>query len=214
LVTVLSSIFSQAWGLASIKEFDSTNETSFYSTVFKYYSVFIFGVTIIIIGITKPFMSIYVGKAFEESWHYVPLLLVSATFSALSIFASGLFGALKQSNIIMTTTIVASIANIVVNYVLIPITGIYGAVVGTVFAYFIVALLRIIRLKREIRSMNFHFLKLGILTILILLQATLVGIDYHVYAVSAISFFIFCIITRHNLMPMVEMLKTKMNRRK
>ncbi len=209
LVTVLTSIFSQAWGLASIKEYDSTNDTSFYSTVFRFYSVFVFGVTIIIIGITKPFMSIYVGKAFQESRHYVPLLLVSAAFAALSTFASGLLGALKRSKIIMTTTIVACIANIVINYVFIQIIGIYGAVVGTVVAYFIVAFFRILGLKREIKSMNFHFLKLGMLTILILVQATLVGIDYHVYVVSAISLFIYGIITRKDLLPVVGMLKTR-----
>lgn len=202
LVNVLTSIFSQAWGLASIKEHDSTNDTSFYSTVFKYFSVFIFGVTIILISITKPFMDIYVGKAFSESWHYVPLLLVSASFAAISTFASGLFGALKQSKSIMTTTIVAGVVNIIVNYIFINLIGIYGAVIGTVTAYFIVALFRLLILKNKV-NVNFNFVKLGIISTLVIIQASLVSVGYHILLVSIVTILFFVLISRKEIKEFV-----------
>lgn len=202
LVNVLTSIFSQAWGLASIKEHDSTNDTSFYSTVFKYFSVFIFGVTIILISITKPFMDIYVGKAFSESWHYVPLLLVSASFAAISTFASGLFGALKQSKSIMTTTIAAGVVNIIVNYIFINLIGIYGAVIGTVTAYFIVALFRLLILKNKV-NVNFNFVKLGIISTLVIIQASLVSVGYHILLVSIVTILFFVLISRKEIKEFV-----------
>ena len=198
LINALTSIFSQAWGLASIKEYDSTNEVDFYSTVFKYFSVFTFGVSMLIIAVTKPFMSFYVGKAFEESWHFVPLLLASASFSAISTFASGLFGALKQSKSVMTTTIAASITNIVVNFISIKALGIYGAVLGTVFAYAVVALSRMLILKNKV-DVDFHIRKLCFISTLIVIQATLVGIDYHIVLTSLISVFLFIIFTKDEL---------------
>ena len=202
LVNVLTSIFSQAWGLASIKEHDSTNDTSFYSTVFKYFSVFIFGVTIILISITKPFMDIYVGKAFSESWHYVPLLLVSASFAAISTFASGLFGALKQSKSIMTTTIAAGVVNIIVNYIFINLIGIYGAVIGTVTAYLIVALFRLLILKNKV-NVNFNFVKLGIISTLVIIQASLVSVGYHILLVSIVTILFFVLISRKEIKEFV-----------
>ncbi len=203
LINVLTSVFSQAWGLASIKEHDSTNETGFYSTVFRFFSVFIFGVTILIIAVTKPFMSVYVGKAFRESWHYVPLLLVSASFAAISTFASGLFGALKQSRSIMTTTIAAGVVNIIVNYVFIRIVGIYGAVIGTVTAYFIVAFFRLLILRKKV-AVDFHFGKLAAMTMLTLAQATLVGIGFHIYAVSLITLALFVLLTKSEMRAMLR----------
>lgn len=42
LVNVAAQIFSQAWGISSIKEYDSSNETSFFSSAFKYYTFLVF----------------------------------------------------------------------------------------------------------------------------------------------------------------------------
>ena len=209
LVNALTSIFSQAWGLASIKEHDSTNETCFYSGVFRYFSTFTFGAAILIIAITKPFMSVYVGQAFRESWHYVPLLLVSAVFDAISTFAGGLFGAFKQSKYIMTSTIVAGVTNVIVNYIFIQTLGIYGAVIGTVSAHFIVALLRIISLKIKIRSLDFNFQRLGILAALVLVQAIMVGLNTYGYIVSAVTFVLYLIIAKNDLFEIIYSLKAK-----
>ncbi len=208
LINVVTSIFSQAWGLASIKEFDSTNDSKFYSNVFLYSSIVVFGVCIVIVSITKPFMNIYVGKAFSDSWHYVPLLLISAAFSAISTFATGLYGALKQSKTIMTTAIIAGLANIVINYFLIPILGVFGAVIGTISAYFILALLRVLGLRRKI-SMDFHLKKIGSIAFVATVQAGFVGVDYHIYVVSFVAIILFLIIIRNDIRPIIGFIKSK-----
>ena len=43
-INSVTAIFSQAWGIASIKEFDDSNDTEFYSKVFKYFFIIIYGV--------------------------------------------------------------------------------------------------------------------------------------------------------------------------
>ena len=199
LINVLTSIFSQAWGLASIKEYDSTNDAKFYSTVFRYYSVAMFGATILIVSITKPFMDIYVGEAFKDSWHYVPLLLVSASFNAISTFAGGLFGAIKQSKSIMTTTIIAGIANILINFFLIPVIGIYGAVVGTVSAYSVVAFFRLIILNKKVLDIDFQFKRLIVEVLIMLVHASLISAGFHITIVSIIAICCFVLITKQDL---------------
>ncbi len=84
LINVIISIFSQSWGISSIREFESSNDKNFYSEVFVSYSVIGFGAAVCINAVVKPFMSIYVSDTFTESWRYVPLLLVSASFSAVA----------------------------------------------------------------------------------------------------------------------------------
>ena len=174
--------------------------------MFRYYTVVIFGATILLISVIKPFMSVYVGKAFSESWHYVPLLLVGAAFSAINVFASGMFGALKQSLSIMTTTLIAGAANVIINYLLIQVIGIYGAVVGTVSAYFIVSLLKLLILKRKV-DVDFGFVRLGIITAIVLAQATLVGLGFYIIPVSAVAAVLFVIITRKDLKTVLKMSK-------
>lgn len=209
LINVVTSIFSQAWGLASIKEYDSSNETSFYSSVFKYFSIVIYGAAILIIAIIKPFMAVYVGKAFFESWRFVPLLLVSAVFLALTNFTGSLYGALKKSKYIMLTSNIASVVNIVLNYIFIKMVGAYGAVIGTVSAYFIVSFLRLADLRKRM-GIDFQIKKTVMLTIIVLVQAIMVGLDYHIYLVSLIAIILFTVVAGNDLKSIVQVIKRRL----
>ena len=212
LINSITSIFSQAWGIASIKEFDTTNDTVFYSRVFKYFSISIFGICAIIIAITKPFMNVYLGKDFNEAWHYVPLLLASACFAAVSIFSGSLFGALKKTKDLMGTTIVSALANIIVNALLIPICGVWGAVAGTVVAYVIVALSRMVVLHKHI--MLDYSLKLFVpICIVLLVEAVLIGFDYHVVPVGIMTIVIIIIIIRKEIRPLISFAQSSIRNR-
>lgn len=212
LVNAFTAIFSQAWGLASIKEYDSTNDTKFYTNVFNYFCAAIFGVTILLITVIKPFMTIYVGSDFTESWKYVPLLLTGAAFAAVSTFAGNMFGAFKQSRPIMTSTLIAGAANVAINYLLIPVLGVFGAVIGTVSAYFIVAVIRLFTLMHKTK-IRFNLLKAGLLTLITLCQATLVSLGVQIYLVSAITIALFLLIVWKDLIAAFRILKAKLGHR-
>ena len=212
LINSVTAIFSQAWGIASIKEFDTTNDTTFYSRVFKYYFISIYGVCVVIVSITKPFMSVYLGKEFADAWHFVPLLLVSAAFAAISTFSGSLFSALKKSKDLMITTIVSASANVVVNYLMIPICGVWGAVIGTVVAYIIVALSRMISVSRYLQFD--YSLKLFVpLSILLLVEALLIGIDFYVLPTACVCLLLFGLMIRKDIKPLLQFAKTALGNR-
>lgn len=208
LVNAFTAIFSQAWGLASIKEYDSTNDTKFYKNVFNYFCEAVFGVTILLITVIKPFMKIYVGSDFTESWKYVPLLLTSAAFAAISTFAGNMFGAYKQSRPIMVSTLIAGAVNVLINYLLIPVIGVFGAVTGTVASYFIVAVIRLFVLMSKTK-IRFDLLKAGLLTAITLCQATLVCLGVHIYLVSAIAIVLFLLIVWKDLIFIFHTMKAR-----
>ena len=150
LINVATSIFSQAWGISSVKEMESTNSGRYYSNVLKALYAFVFGAAVVLIAIVRPFMAIYVGEGFGESWRYVPLLLVSASFSAVASYYGSLYGALFKSVNNMMTTLLAAVVNAVINVLLIPTMGIWGAVIGTVVAYAVLMVARMADVARFI----------------------------------------------------------------
>jgi O-antigen/teichoic acid export membrane protein len=198
LINAVASIFTQAWGLSSIKEYDSTNDIHFYSRVFQCFSTAIFGVCICIIAVIKPFMSIYVGSGFSDSWRYVPLLLVSATFAAISSFAGSMYGAMKKSKNIMTTTLIAGIINVIINYIFIKMCGVWGAIIGTVTAYLVVAILRLLDVHRYIK-IDYDVPKLMILTILTLTEAVLVSLNVNIILTCIFSLILYMILAHRDL---------------
>lgn len=208
LINVIASIFTQAWGLSSIKEYDSSNDTGFYSNVFNYFMICILGVCICVVSIIKMFMKIYVSVEFFESWQYIPLLLLGAAFSAISSFAGSLLGAMKKPQNLMWSTFVASIVNVVSNIVLIPICGIWGAVMGTFAAHVVVAIFRLICVKKHMK-INYNVKRNIPMIIVVLLHAILVSINFHIGLVSIIAIVVYLCLISGDIKSLYQIVQSK-----
>lgn len=213
LINVVISIFVQAWGVSTILENESTNDPKFYSNIFRVYSFIAFGATIFLTLIIKDFMKIYVGSEFTEAWQYVPLLLASASFSAISSFYGSLYGAFKKNVSSMVTTMLAAAANILLNYFFIRMYGIWGAIIGTISAYFIIALLRMIDSRKFVKF------KVGLLEYclngaIVLAQTILVSFGFNIYIVSSCAIVLFLLANIRSIKLVVSMIGEKLKKRR
>lgn len=193
LINVFVTIFTQAWGISSIKEMESSNDSKYYSQVFNIYSTFLIACMIFLTTIMKPFMHIYVGEEFFEAWRFVPLLLLAAIFQAFSSYFGALLGALQKSIKTMTTTLVGGIVNIAVNYVLIKYIGIWGAVIGTLTAFVVVTVQRKIIITKCIPLTN-SWIRFTVNVLICLAHALLVSLGSHIVIPSVIAIAAFIII--------------------
>ena len=211
LINTLISIFSQAWGLSAVREYEDTNDLEFYSNVFRMYATLCFGMCVCLVSITKLFMRFYVGKEFLEAWRYVPLLLVAATFSAIASYFGTLYGALQKSVNNMLTTLTAAVTNFFLNYYFIRIIGLWGAVLGTVVAYVVIALIRMADVRRYIpfKIDNLAFILTAIIAVS---QAILVSIGYNSYVISAVAITLFFIVQRKSLALLFDKAKAIIRR--
>lgn len=204
LVNTFINIFTQAWGISSIKEIESENETAYYSKVFLIYSTLTFGSVIAFISIIKPFMRIYVGSGFISAWRYVPLLLGAASFSAISAYFGPMFGALKKSVPCMWTTIAGALVNVILNYICIKLMGTWGAIVGTLCAFAVIAFFRMLWLNKYIK-MKIAWRCLIIDIAIAMVQGLLVSLNWHIVIVSLIAIMLFLL----NHLDFLKMLKIK-----
>ena len=184
LINVITSIFSQSWGISSIKEYDTTKEESFYSNVFRLFSFTVFLFCACLLFIIKPFMHIYVGPDFVESWRFVPWLLVAASFSAISAYFGAIYGALKKNVNVMLSTFLSAAINLVLNYILIRKIGVLGATVATAISYIFIALYRMFDTRRYFK-IKISFLREFIDYAAVCVSAFFVALDKHGFAVSA-----------------------------
>lgn len=192
LINVIIAIFSQAWGISSIKEIESTKETDFISSVFNLYSTMVFGAAILLITFIKPFMNVYVGNNFKDSWVYTPLLLAAAAFFSLSVFISSLYSALQKTKNDMWTTILCAVINLIVNYIGISFLGVWGAIIGTVTAYFICSVVRIIDINRFLKIKIKKNLYINML--ILIFQSIAIAVQWHIVFVSSIGCSLFVLL--------------------
>ena len=194
-INVIINIFSQAWGISSVKEYENTNDTGFYSSVLRINVFICFGACVLLVALTKPFMKLYVSEEFYEAWRYVPVLLAAAAFASIAYYYGSLYGALKKSGNNMATTLLAAIVNIAVNYFGIKLVGIHGASIGTLVAYLVMAHVRLYDVGR--------FLPIRIdwgwylpMCALVLVQAAMVTLDWYGAWVSCGAILLFALLNR------------------
>ena len=205
-INVMTNVFSQAWGISTVKEIESTNDRKFYSNVLKIYIFVSFGLCILLVSIIKPFMNIYVGNLFYDAWRYVPMLLCAAVFASIAYYYGSLYGALKKTVNNMLTTVVAAIVNIIANYILLSRIGLYGAILGTLLSYIVMAHARMIDINRYI-LIEFSKEKYLVNCFLILFQACLVTMNFHIFITSLITIIFYLLINVNEIKQMIKLKK-------
>jgi O-antigen/teichoic acid export membrane protein len=205
-VNVIINVFSQAWGISSTKEYESSNDSKFYSSVLDVYSFICFGASIALISIIKPFMHLYVGAEFYEAWRIVPILLAAAAFASISYYYGSLYGVLKDSKRNMISTLVAAIVNLVVAWIGIKTIGVCGAAVGTLASYIVMSTIRKIDIEHHI-PIDIDWRRFLLTCLLVLIQSILVTLDFHGYVVSAITVFIFILLYKNMIIDLFAVIK-------
>ncbi len=156
ILGVLQSIFVQAWTLSAIVEFDKDDKDGFFGKTYDTYNGLMLISCSLIMILNIPLSKILYSNDFYEAWKYVPILLVSSLFSALNGYIGSIFSAVKDTKTCAISTIISAIINIVLNALLIPIYGVYGAAIATLISYVCAWLIRFIVSKKYIH-MQIHF---------------------------------------------------------
>lgn len=148
IIEFVQAIYSQAWQISAIKEYDKESSTEFFSNMYKIYNIIIiFSVCLILVSL-KFIAKILFAKEFFGAWKYVPFLLLAILFGALSGFLGSIYAANKDSKMYAKSTAIGALSNIILNFLLIPSMAAHGAAVATCISYVIVWILRLIFMKK------------------------------------------------------------------
>lgn len=148
LMSVFTTVFTQAWTISLIQDYETEKDRNFYNNVFKLTHV---GCLICALGILLFNNNLFVwilGSSFAESVRYVPILLIGTLFLTYSNYFGSFFSATKKSKLNMYTSLAGCIFNIVFNWLLIPHIGIAGACIATAGSYVVISVTRIISSQR------------------------------------------------------------------
>ena len=160
IITVFQSIFSQAWNLSAIKEFDRNDEEGFFSNTYEVYQSGLVVLCSALILLNIPIAKLLFAKEFFSAWEFSSVLLISLVFNALSGFLGSIFTAVKNSKIFAVSTVSAAVVNITLNSIMIPRIGAQGAAIATAISFFFIWLIRFVCAKKYI-NLKVHFVRFG-----------------------------------------------------
>lgn len=154
LLTLVSTIFMQAWQFSAVTEDDGNKEehSLFYSKVWGSFQAVMFLAGSAVIAFAKPVIKLLTTADYYDAWKYVPLLSVAMIFTAFTSFAGSVYVVTKKSGISFITAFLGAAINLVLNFLLIPSSlGVQGAAIATVASYLIVFIIRAVNSQKYIR---------------------------------------------------------------
>lgn len=187
ILSMFYAVFSQAWTLSAVKEFDKEDKDGFFSNTYRMYNSLIVCTCSGIILLNVPLAKFLYAKDFFTAWQYSSVLLISVMFNALTAFLGSLFSAVKDSRVIAVTTLVSAIVNVVLNILLIPLIGALGAAVATVVCYAVMWIVRYVVIKKYI-NIRVSLLRDIVTYVLLVIQVVFEHIEGHCYIGQIIIF--------------------------
>ncbi|MBR2375944.1 MAG: polysaccharide biosynthesis C-terminal domain-containing protein [Clostridia bacterium] len=180
ILSVIVTIFYQAWLVSANQEFGKQDTTEFYSKTYEQNTAFTFLLGSGMILLCRPFSGIFFGAEFVSAWELVPPLVVSAVFFSFSQFLISIYTANKKTGMAFITNIVGTVVNVVLNAILIPVMGTMGAAIATAVSYFVLWLVRVFDTRKIVR-MQYRVVRDALATLILCLQATFICLDLDVW---------------------------------
>lgn len=183
LMYVINSIFILAWQSNSIRMYREEGRDKYYSKIFNIYSSLQSLVVILFSIVSYLLVRIFGSEEYLEAYKYIPLLAVAIMFNTYASYYANNYLILKKTKAIMKTTMIAAVINTVINLILIPYIGIYGAILSTIIAYMVVWIIRAkdksisIRISINKKKLLVNFLYVFLASIVNLLSRNILFVE-------------------------------------
>lgn len=176
IISIFTTIFHQAWQLSGIKEYNSEEYSSFYSNIYNLYTVFMLCFCSILLC-CLPLISVFLFKGdFGSAWLYVPFLIIGSLFSGLSGVLSPAYLAANKTNILMYSTILGSLLNIIINLCLLRKFGLQVASISTFISFVLVWIVRLFLINKYVKiKIKWGYFLASVVLILIQSITMLIG---------------------------------------
>lgn len=208
ILATFYTVFSQAWNLSAIREFDPNDKDGFFSNTYSVYFSTISVTCSILVLLNVPMARLLYAKDFFIAWKYSSILLMSVLFNSLTIFIGSIFSAVKKTKTIAYTTIASAVVNTGLNIILIPDFGALGAAIATAVAYLVMYVSRLF-ISHTYIKIRFNHLKGVLIICLIICQIILEHMDSHMYAGQFVCVFLIVLLSFKELYLFVKHLKTE-----
>lgn len=182
ILVTFNIVFFKAWQITAIEGYGQPDFRETFEKIFNTLSVLLFLLLSVIIVFLKPIFSFLATGDFYLGWQYVPFLLIGVLFSAYSGFWGVVYIASRKTFGALITSGFGAILNFVLNIILIPLIGIFGAAISTMISFFGVWLSRYFHVKHnEDIKLSFKnvFLNLSLVSLQIIILFKFSSLEFY-----------------------------------
>lgn len=169
ILTAVHSVIYQAMQLSVFSQMKTSDSKQYMK---KLYSIYNFVMVIsgsLLILLNKPLSGLLFKSDYYIAWKYTPALLISTILYSVAGYTTIIAAASSETKLITIGTLSGAAVNTILNILLIPYIGLYGAVIATTVGYFVLWLVLLLKLESHLK-INFPKLQSMIMYLLLCCQ--------------------------------------------
>lgn len=161
LFSAVTRVFQMSWTENAAESSKTEDRDKYYSKIMNQSICMIIFLCACVLAALPTVFKYFINSSYSESYYNIIILLVAGIFNSWSNLYGALFGALKYTKTIATTTVFAAIANVSLNLIFINRIGLYAASLSTLAAYLIITVIRHFEIIRKAK-IKYSAVDLGI----------------------------------------------------
>lgn len=178
LLTVVVTVFFQAWQISANKEFKKRDIAAFYTEIHDQIFASVCVLSSVLIVLCRPITDVFLGADYAVSWIYMPVLLLAMTFFSFAQFLGSIYSANMRTGMALVTNFIAVVVNLLLNLLLIPHIGVIGAGIATACSYLVLWIIRV-KDTRKIVAIQYTVWPMVMAVCILIAQTVLVSLDIH-----------------------------------
>jgi exopolysaccharide biosynthesis protein len=171
MLSTIFNVFLFSWHITVLEEYEKKDYPYFFNRILRYVVLALCTIFIVISLLNKPVIMILASAEFYNAWKYISLLTLGSLILSLSAFVGGNFLATKNSKYFLYSSVLGALCSVILNFILIPLWGIYGAAVSIIIAYLVMLFSRLYYIHSTVKVYG-KFKYLMMLCILFLFSVT------------------------------------------
>lgn len=181
IIQLISTCFISSWQELAFAKGKTAANDDYYEYMLGLFVKYLFIASCLILPCVFIAFPIMIDSQYNQAVNIVPMYLLATMLNAFSSFLTAIFGAIKKTKVLFTSTLTGCLVNIVLVHALIGIIGIHAASVSMFFGFLVCVFIRIAILKKSIR------LKLDVKRI-VLLYIPMLCVSVAVYFTGSMLF--------------------------
>lgn len=149
VVVMVTSVLNMSWQDTAIADYGSNGFREFFTKTFNSFVKLIFSALVVLLPFVALVIPFMIDPSYYSAIQYSPFLLLAAVVSAMSGFIAQIFTAKGNTKVLLLTSVMGMIVNILVIGLLISKIGLWAAVIGALSADTVIFCARLFMARKE-----------------------------------------------------------------
>ena len=203
IISMLFSIFVTSWQISVLEEFGKKDYGQFYNKVLRLLFVVLIILLVLLTLTSRLLISLLADEKYYEAWKFIPLLALGVVFQSIAGVAGSHFSATKESKYYFYSSLWGAIVALLLNLILIPLWGVYGACLSVIFSFVALALARIFFGWKYVKIAHVNFYIQAVFFTCLILAIEVMQINHLISILLASIFIAWLLYTNENLVKFI-----------